>query len=438
MNRSINRRDKKNKALSLPLILSLLLPSIFFACAVKPKQYNVSLNQQAIMAEDFVTRGDYDQALALYNKAYLLYENEKNENGIIFCLERMGWLQREIGEYGEALQLFRKAYPIGVRLNGDAAEIDADLGDISLFSGDSSKAQEYYQQALDTLKDFVFKTSYSRPPKGEELSSMVRKTKAIIHARTNLGTLYYFAREYEKALKNLLLAEALINRVLFVAKHPLYGMFFKPPPDLYEGIGFCQTMMGATYGEMGQFDKAWEHFGAGKEAFEKGEKHYGLLVNQALRFKIEFLSPRFKVDSADFAAYEHFLEKTDNFGTMDIIWRMCYEIGRALFKEKRYPEAKKYLARSIDALELTRSRLREDTIKKMFAASVQDVYVEMINLLYEMKQYEEGFDYLERAKARAFLDMLAGRSIKARKSVNPLLVKKKGRSSVRLISLLED
>ena len=201
-------------------------------------------------------------------------------------------------------------------------------------------------------------------------------------------------------------------------------MFVKLDPDIYEGIGFCQTLMGATYGEMNQLDRAWTHFDAGKAAFEKGEKHFGLLVNEALRLKTEFLAPDFNKEAVDFAAYEQVLEKSDNFGAIEIKWRMCYEIGRALSSEKQYPEARKYLARAIDALELTRSKLREDSIKKMFASSVQDVYAEMITLLFEMKRFEEGFDYLERAKARAFLDMLAGRSLEAKKLVDPLLVKR--------------
>jgi len=376
------------------------------------------------MAQAFVKKGDYDQALGSYKKALSLYENEKNEQGVIFCLERMGWLERERGEYGAALDLFRKAYPIGVRLNGDAAEIDADLGDVYMFSGATQKAREHYQKTLTTLKGFVFKTSYSSPPSGGKIISMVRKSKAIIHARVNLGAIYYFSGEYEKALENLEKAEELINRIWTVVRHPLYGMFVSLDSDIYEGNGFCQTIMGATYGEMGEFDKAWQHFDSGKEAFQKGNKPFGLIVNQALRLKIEFVSPDVKIDQVKFEEYEVFLEKADKRGASEVIWRMCYEIGRALRKEKLYDEARKYLARAIDVLELTRSRLREDTIKKMFASSVQDVYVEMINLLFEMERFEEGFDYLERAKERAFLDMLGGRSIMAKKEVDPLLIEK--------------
>jgi len=86
-------------------------------------------------------------------------------------------------------------------LNGDAAEIDADLGTCTFFQG-FGPGPGTLQRALTTLKDFAFPTSFGRPPTGEEMASMVRKTKAIMHARTNLGTMHYFAREYEKALEH--------------------------------------------------------------------------------------------------------------------------------------------------------------------------------------------------------------------------------------------
>lgn len=404
------------------LNISLLI--FLCACATAYRQYDVTLDQDGTRAEKVLAEGNYAQALELYEKARKTYEAEKNEQGVLFCLERMGWIHRENGQYGEALQLFRLAHPIGSRLNGDAAEIDADLGDVYLFSGDSEKALEQYQRTLEALKDFVFKTSYSRPPGNQEITTMVRKSKAIIHARTNLGTLHYFAREYEKAMEHLRAAEELIQRVQTVAGHPLYGMFIKLDSDFLEGVGFCQTIMGAVYGESSRFDEAWQHFDAGREAFQKGEKVYGLFVNQALRYKIEFLFPSTKLDEAKLRECEDFLERAERYGALDIVWRMGYELGWFLAGEKRHSEAKSYLGRAVDALEQTRSRLREDAIKKMFASSVQDVYAEMIRLLFDMRLFEEGFDYLERSRARAFLDMLAGRSVEAKKSVDPLLLQK--------------
>jgi CHAT domain-containing protein len=122
----------------------------------------------------------------------------------------------------------------------------------------------------------------------------------------------------------------------------------------------------------------------------------------------------------------------EHLGATDILWRTCYQIGRRLILEKKYPEAREYLARAIDCLELTRSRLREDTVKKMFAASIQDVYAEMINLLFEMNATDEGFNYLERSKGRAFLDILAGRSLSAQKTIDRELAMKENEASRKI------
>ncbi len=410
------------------LVFFMLLASlVFLTTAVSAsifREYDVSLNEQAKTARKYVQEGNYEKALNAYQESLSQYEKEKKEKGVLFCLERMGWLQREIGDYGEALGLFKKAYPLAERLHGDAAEIDADLGDVYLFSGDSERAEQHYDRALNTLKGFVFETEYSAPPGQGEIMAMIRKSKAIIHARVNLGTLLYFEGKYDKALENLKIAEDLIRKIQYVANHELYGMYFRLDSDIYEGMGFCHTLMAATYGEKGDLDRAWKQFDLGKKAFQRGKKPYGLMVNQALRFKIELLSGKLKPGQAKLEKFEGFLKKADDFGAQEIVWRMCYELGKAFSREKQNALARQYLARAIESLEITRSKLREDTVKRMFASSVQDVYALMINLLFDMEQYEEGFDYLERAKSRAFLDMLAGRSIAAKKSVDPLLVKR--------------
>ena len=336
----------------------------------------------------------------------------------------MGWIQRELGEYGVALALFQRARPLGMKLHGDAAEIDADLGDVYLFSGDSERARALYLQALQALKGFAFKTVYSQPPGAGEMAETFRKVKAIIHARDNLGALHYFAGDHETALGHLQAADALIDKVLQVARDPFYSAYFTPPPVLYEGIGFCRTMMGAVYGEMGRLDEAWSLFDAGRRAFRSAGKRYGLMVNQALRFKVEFLPHAARLDEDKLAQVEALLDEAEGAGALEVVWRVCFELGRAMAREGENGKARAYLARSVDALEKTRSRLREDTIKKMFASSVQDVYEEMIELLFTMGAFEEGFDYLERAKARAFLDMLAGRSVEASRGVDPLLAQK--------------
>jgi CHAT domain-containing protein len=436
MSAARRRRGAMRRRFARTLWLLTLLPALASCGGGAYRQYDVLLSGEAREAQSAFYAGEYDRAVESYARALESYEAMGDEAGVLYCLERMGWIQRELGEYGRALELFRRAYPIAERLNGDAAEIDANLGDVYLFSGDRERARRHYLKTLETLKEYEFKTSYSRPPNSRETAEMVRKVTAIVHARDNLGVLHYFGGEYEEALLHLEKADELIDRVLLVADHPLYGVFFTPPPDLYEGIGFCRTFLGAVKGESGRLEEAWEAFDAGREAFLRAGKEYGLLVNRALRFQVEFRATRVRIDEAKFEAYERLLEEADRFGALEVSWRMCHEIGRALARDGKLEQARGYLARAVDALEVTRSRLREDTVKQMFASSVQDVYAEMIELLFRMARFEEGFDYLERAKARAFLDMLAGRSLTAAKGVDELLVQREREIQERLDALV--
>ena len=371
-----------------------------------------------------MSRGDYASALTLYEQSRGMYADAHNELGVLFCLVRMGWLKRELGEYTDALKLLTTAYPIGVRLHGDAAEIDASIGNVYMFSGDPEKAKKHYLKALETLKDFKFQTSYDSVPALKDMFNMFRRCKAILHARESLAVLHYFSGEDEPALEHLNRASALIEKIMGVSENPEYNVYFRMDYDIYNAIGYCATMMGAVYGRMGKLEKAREYFSRGQKAFKQGTRLFGALFNRSLALKAEFSAGGMDIDSKKIQEYERFLSDAEKLGATEIIWRFCYELGRELIQQKKYPEARGFLARAIDTLELTRSRLREDTVKKTFTASVQDVYAEMINLLFELREIEAGFAYLERSKARAFLDILAGRSLKAKKTLDPGLLDK--------------
>lgn len=407
----------------------LFVASIFFfqnAHAVPRilSPYETYQNPHTKSAAVFVDKGDYEKAIESLKKAYVDYEKENNDKGMLLCLERMGWLYREIGEYSNALQALRKAHPVGVRLHGDAAEIDASLGYVYLYLGDSEKVEEFCQRTLQTLKGFIFPTQWGGPPSEDEINTMQRKSKAIIYARIVLGMMHYSNRQYEQALDNLNKANNVIKNIEMVSNDQRMSNYFEADLDVVEGIGYIQTLKGAVYGEIDKLKKSRKFFKAGEKAFKTCKREYGVLLNQGLRYKVELTASDGGVKKVKLSKFDGFLDRVGKFGAQGILWQSAFVMGQALVNEKRNKEAKSYLSRAIEALELTRAQLADDRTKKMFASSAQDVYGEMIQLSYDMKQFEVGFDYLERAKARAFLDMLEGRRVKAKKEVDPLLVQK--------------
>ncbi len=421
----------KGKSL-LWIVLVMWMAHVALAGPALP--YNTEWNDEMEKAEEFVDKGDYKNALETMTKAQAVYEKENDEEGVLLCMERMAVLLKDTAEYDKALKLLQKAYSIGMRLHGDAAELDADLGDIYLFSGDSEKAAEYYQKAMTTLKDYVYPTSYKSSPSRKELSESIRKCKGVIHANNELGLKFYFEGNYDSAIACLQKADDTCNRILQVKKK--FGMFFHADNGLYDGIGFTKTTLGAVYGRKGNLEKAAAFFDEGEEAFKTGKRHFGLLVNHALRYEWESLLPDMKWDKDKLEEVSRFLKQAEGFGAIDLVWRTNYGVGSALAKQKRYAEAKTYLKQAIDGIESTRSRFQDDSMKQRFTSSVQDVYSAIINLLYETKEDEESFNYFERAKSRSFLEMLAGRPLRIKKSVDATLQKREKEVQAQIDEIL--
>ena len=101
----------------------LWIISLFGCAGGEYRQYNVALSPSAARAEVFFKGGNYEEAIPMYQKALSEYKKQNSDIGVLYCLEKMGWIFRETGEYGKALVMFQKAYPLGMKLNGDAAEI---------------------------------------------------------------------------------------------------------------------------------------------------------------------------------------------------------------------------------------------------------------------------------------------------------------------------
>jgi CHAT domain-containing protein/predicted negative regulator of RcsB-dependent stress response len=374
-------------------------------------------------AEQKVAAGDYPAAVVEYKKLIGSYKGKGDFRRQLMAVERAGWLLREMGQYSDALELLGKGAELGRQKNGDAAEIDANIGDVYLFAGDRARALEYFEKSLDPHQRFSMPTSKAvEVPKEGQMYNWMRIAKAIIHAQVNRGTVYYFDKKPNKALQALDEAKQMVDAVLETAGHPIRGVFYRADSDLYEGLGFYRAIRGAVFGELKQFNESSKEFDLALEMFVQAGRPYGALIAQALRIQTETLQPNKKFSPSDITRYKGFLVEAEMFGALDLVWRVGFRAGSLLAKNKNYAQAKTFLVKAVDAIEKTRSNIREDTIKQMFSGSVQEVYEATVGLLFDMGKFSQGFDYLERGKARAFLDMLAGRSLKPKVAANPQII----------------
>lgn len=101
------------------------------------------------------------------------------------------------------------------------------------------------------------------------------------------------------------------------------------------------------------------------------------------------------------------LEKSRENG--DIYWLMLYDRGRIAERENQRAQAIGYFRKSIDVIESQRASINTEASKIGFVGNKQDAYRALVAVLFADGQYAAAFEYIERAKARALVDMLASK-----------------------------
>ncbi|MCB1888498.1 MAG: CHAT domain-containing protein [Rhodocyclaceae bacterium] len=94
----------------------------------------------------------------------------------------------------------------------------------------------------------------------------------------------------------------------------------------------------------------------------------------------------------------------------EIFWMMLYDRGRIAVREGNTDDAIRYFRQAIEAIELQRSSINTEAAKIGFVGDKQAVYAELIEMLLAAGRNNTAFDYMERSKARALVDMLAAKN----------------------------
>jgi CHAT domain-containing protein len=107
-------------------------------------------------------------------------------------------------------------------------------------------------------------------------------------------------------------------------------------------------------------------------------------------------------------------------------WRARYWLGWMAEKEGEKQKAFEQYAEAIKIIESQRTKLTDPGLKALFMKDKLMMYESIIQLLYKMRRSPEAFHYLERARARVMLDMLAEKNFSSKKKEeNELLIEER-------------
>jgi CHAT domain-containing protein len=100
----------------------------------------------------------------------------------------------------------------------------------------------------------------------------------------------------------------------------------------------------------------------------------------------------------------------------EMAWNILFDRGRIAEQENSRKEAISFYEQAIVLIEAQRSTISVEAGKIGFVGDKQAVYHHLIRALFLDRQYEKAFEYVERSKSRALVDLLAGKKDFAVKS----------------------
>ena len=113
------------------------------------------------------------------------------------------------------------------------------------------------------------------------------------------------------------------------------------------------------------------------------------------------------------AGYDRLLQVPQIRENGEINWLILYDRGRIAQDEGRLPEAIGFYRRAIEIIEQQRSTIQTEANKIGFVGDKQDLYGHIIEALVKSGDAAGAFDYSERSKSRALVDLLAARPLDA-------------------------
>ncbi len=118
------------------------------------------------------------------------------------------------------------------------------------------------------------------------------------------------------------------------------------------------------------------------------------------------------------AGYDALLKEPRTRDNTDIYWMILFDRGKIADTDGNRREAIGFYRRAVDLVEQQRSTINTEASKIGFVGDKQNVYSRLIASLYADGQYAVAFDYVERSKSRALVDMLASKQDFAVKAGN--------------------
>jgi len=282
-----------------------------------------------------------------------------------------------------------------------------------------------YPTVLNHLSDFERQLGRNESAKAhleESLKGARRYGNRSMETKVlrRLAMAAFNLKQYEEA--NKLLEQAL--EIAMTIKNP-------------EATGKSLLDMGNNLLKMNRPAEAIEYFGKALEQFRRRDRY--LMQRWCyLHLGVSYMGLNRNMEAKK--SFESAIEVAVKASDPQPQWSAHSWLGRIAERQGDNQNAFEHYAEAIKILESMRAKFTDPELKSLFMKDKFRVYERMIQLLYKMQRPSEAFHYLERARARVMLDMLAEKAFSSKnKEENELLTQERAlRGRIEEISMGEE
>lgn len=386
--------------------------------------------------------GQYDQSIKSFQESIYLTKEIRSIEHEVKCLRQLSITYWIINNLSKFLTLNEEALKAAQKLNHKIEEARC-LNNIGIYydkNDNYSKALSYYQSSLGIIQNFVSN-------KTEEANLL-----------NNIGIIYIDLGYYDKAidsLKRSLEIDRQLENDISISKDLInIGSAYRYKAiesgnkgDFYEALDYYSECLqiikkiqdekteiqilnniGSVYSDLENYNDALKNF---QKAYKKAEEiedieAMGMILNNIgiVHFNLGNYEESTKY-------YQKAIDLALGIKGGQILWEAYLELANASVKQNKLEEALKNYKSSISIIEDIRSEIKLEELKASYLGTDKRItaYHNLIDLLVTLhkdnpdKRYDiEAFNYLERAKARSFLDRLELSKVDISRSVDPKLI----------------
>ncbi len=360
---------------------------------LKTSPRKIVADNRMVLAKAYLTLGMYSQSLENSQIAMSLYKDIGSGEGQSEANLILGSIYNDMGDVYHAENLLSYSVRLAEESQLHTARQHQVLGEVFENRGEYETALRHKLTALEEAK------------KANILPQILWATVGVGDVYKKIGDSERATGYYKKALdlrkKRDIQSQGIESSLDLRMDNFLAARSYFTGAGALIGSGLACLRLAEVKAMEQDTDSALIFYNEAEFYFGQAKNNEGM-ANASLRIS-HLLLDRNKLKDAD-SGLTRVFNLTAN---PELLWQVCYHRGRIHEKKGQADSAIVSYKKAIEIIESIREKFTIEEFKSIYLENKIDVYDRLIRLLIEHGSEREAFYYSERARARAFLDMLA-------------------------------